>query len=208
MCTIMQKVLIATGNQGKKRELLDFFGKNFSDQFISLKDLPDSAHWIEPEENGQSFEENALIKARFFGQKSQLPTLGEDSGLILEAFPEKFGLKTKREIDAKDDMDWITQFLDLLDGEENRRATFYSAIALFDPKYQNFFSVLGVSSGVITEFPQAPLEKGIPVSSVFIPDGRDVVFSAMKKSEKNNVSHRGQSATKMLKILQKNKFIL
>lgn len=204
----MQKILIATGNQGKKKELLEFFGKQFSRNFLSLKDFPDSNNWEEPEENGHSFEENALIKAQFFAHKSCLPTLGEDSGLIVESFPNKFGLRTKREISAKDDMDWLTQFLDLLDGVENRRATFYSALAFFDPEKNQAFSVLGSSAGIITEFPQAPLEKGIPVSSVFIPDGYEVVFSAMKKSEKNQVSHRGRSAEQMRKYLQENRYLL
>lgn len=193
------KILIATGNDGKKKEMLEVLGKVSHVEWLSLKDFPEVQ---DVEENGKTFEENALLKAKHFAQKFNIPTLGEDSGLILEAFPEKFGVRTRREIPTTDDMEWLRLFLEMMEGQEDRRATFYSSMAYFDPQKNQKHIVLGKCSGQITEFPQAPIEKGIPVSAVFIPDGHDLVYSAMTKDEKNAVSHRGWSAHAMVDFLE------
>ena len=195
----MLKILLATGNPGKKKEILDCFtGLKKEIEWLGLADFPALE---EPEENGKDFEENAIIKAQYFGTKHDILTLAEDSGLSIAAFPGKFGIKTRRQFEAKDDMDWMTQFLDLMDGEENREAHFYSAFALFDPKTGKSQTTLGGIGGEIAEFPMAPLEPGIPVSSVFIPEGYTEAYSAMTKKQKSTISHRGRSAALMIKFL-------
>ncbi|MCF7917493.1 non-canonical purine NTP pyrophosphatase [Candidatus Gracilibacteria bacterium] len=194
------KILIATGNEGKKKEMLEVFGKLKFVEWLFLKDFPKCN---EPAEHGKTFEENALLKARFFGDRFGIPTIGEDSGLILDAYPEKFGVKTRREIMAKTDVEWLRIFLEMLESQKNRKATFYSSMAHYDPQTKENHIVLGKCVGQITEFPQAPLEKGIPVSAVFIPDGHDLVYSAMSKHEKNSVSHRGRAAHAIVEFLKK-----
>ncbi len=193
------EVLIATGNDGKRKEMLEVLNKLSEINFLSLKDFSEV---IEPEETGSSFEENALQKAKFFAEKFQIPSLGEDSGLILEAFPNKFGLKTKREISAESDEEWLDVFLEMMKEQDNKKAIFYSACAFFDPQTNKEHVVLGTCSGIITESPQTSLEPGIPVSSVFIPDGYNKVYSAMDKKEKNEVSHRGWSMRGMVEFLE------
>jgi XTP/dITP diphosphohydrolase len=197
------KILIATGNQGKLRELLEGFklygvGQNI--EFLSLNDFSEITD--EPEENGENYEENALIKAKYFAEKSGIPTIGEDSGLELAAFPNKFGLKTKREIPAKNDQEWLEKFLKMLENVENRQATFFSAIAFFDPANSREKTFLGTTSGTITKTPQTKLEHGIPVSAVFKVDGEIKVFSAMNKDEKNKISHRGKAVKQMAEFLK------
>lgn len=195
----MKPILIATGNMGKKKEMLAFFQGLEGIEFLSLKDF---TKVDEPEENEKTFEENAMIKAKYFAEKFNIPTLGEDSGLILSAFPGKFGVKTKREIQAKDDTEWLNKFLELLNTVKDRSATFYSAIAYFDPVQNIEKTFLGKTSGIITKSPQTPLEHGIAVSSVFVPDGEEMVYSAMTKEDKNKVSHRGKSVKKMGEFLE------
>ncbi len=195
------KILLATGNEGKMREMVEAFrvhGLTQGIEFLSLKDLERTE---DPEETGKTFEENALLKAQFFAHLTGIPSIGEDSGLILEAYPEKFGIRTRREIPEKEDRSWLKAFLALLKNEFNRKATFYSAMAYFDPKTEKKFVCLGACTGHITESPQTNLEPGIPVSSVFIPAGYDIVYSAMTKEEKNAVSHRGGSAKQMAEFL-------
>ena len=189
----MKKILIATTNPGKKKEILEALKAVKNDfEFLSLADFP--ALDTEPDENAATFEENALIKARFYGDKFQITTLAEDSGLILSAFPDKFGVRTRREIQADNDMEWLRQFLDLLDGVADRACTFYSAFGWYDPVTKEEQSFLGITKGTIVDFPAAPLEKGVPVSAVFCPDGEIDVYSAMSKEHKNEVSHRGKAA--------------
>lgn len=196
----MLNILLATSNPGKKKEILECFGP-LKDQinWLSLADFPIAE---DPEENGTDFETNAAIKAEHFGTRYNILTLAEDSGLTLNAFPEKFGVRTRRELSAKDDMDWMTQFLDLMDGVIERGAHFYSAFALFDPVTGETKTTLGGIDGEIAEFPMAPLEPGIPVSAVFIPAGKTEAYSAMTPKEKNSISHRGRSAALMAKVLK------
>jgi XTP/dITP diphosphohydrolase len=197
------KILIATGNKGKLRELLEglaLFKLEKDIEFLSLNDFP--RNFEEPEENGKNYEENALIKAKYFAGKFNIPTIGEDSGLELAAFPDKFGLKTKREIPAKNDQEWLEKFLKMLESVENRQATFFSAIAFFDPANSREKTFLGTTSGTITKTPQTKLEHGIPVSAVFKVDGEIKVFSAMNKDEKNKISHRGKAVKQLAEFLK------
>jgi XTP/dITP diphosphohydrolase len=193
------KILIATGNNGKKKEILDFFENLTGFEFLSLQDFPQSE---EPEENGQTFEENALLKAKYFAKKFNIPTIGEDSGLILEVLPEKFGVHTRRTIQADTDTEWLEKFLQMLEKEKNRRAKFFSAMAFFDPNKDVKKVVIGECGGEILLKPMAEIEKGVPVSSIFLSDGAELVFSAMGKDEKNRISHRGKSTTQMAEFLQ------
>ncbi|HEY5714715.1 MAG TPA: non-canonical purine NTP pyrophosphatase [Candidatus Gracilibacteria bacterium] len=195
----MKKILIATNNPGKYKELVEAFESlSGTFEFLSLADFPAVD---DVEETGSTFESNALLKARYFGDRLGLPTLSDDSGFILEAYPEKFGVKTKRELNAKDDIDWMAQFIDLIEPLDNRRATFYCAMAFYDPHTKDEKVCLGQTQGEMMEFPQTPLEKGIPVSSIFLPDGETDVYSAMSKSQKNEISHRGKACGMMRDFL-------
>lgn len=199
----MQKILIATGNKGKLREIKEAFDLYGASEFVEVLSLKDFSHnGEEPEETGKDYQENALIKAKYFAEKFNIPTIGEDSGLELKAFPEKFGLKTKREISAKSDKEWLEKFLEMLEKTNNREATFFSSTAFFDPQNKNFAKFLGTTSGEILHKPEADIEKGIPVSAVFRVEGAAKVFSAMDKNEKNKVSHRGKSVKQMAEFLR------
>jgi len=199
------KILIATGNQGKLKELIEgfsLFGAAENIKFLSLNDFPEITD--EPEENGKTYEENALIKAKYFAEKSGIPTIGEDSGLEIAAFPNQFGLKTKRTISAKNDREWLDKFLEMLDGEKNRSATFFSSTAFYDPTNCLEKVFLGSTSGNIVAKPETELEPGIPVSAVFMVDGESLVFSAMSNEQKNKVSHRGKAVKPMAEFLINN----
>ena len=195
------KLLIATTNEGKKKELLEAFQKYglFGFEFLSLRDV---AVLGEPNENAETFEGNALIKAQFFAEQTGIPTLGEDSGLIVSAFPEKFGVRTRREINAATDEKWLEAFLKMLEAEDDRGATFYSATAFFAPKTKESATFLGTTSGKILTEPQADLEPGIPVSAVFLANGQEKVYSALSRDEKNEISHRGKSVKQLVEFLQ------
>ncbi len=195
---MQNSILLATGNRGKAQEILDFF----EDTQIMFQLLSDFPAIDDVEETGSNFEENALIKAKYFGNKFQVSTIGEDSGLILEAFPNMFGLKTRREFDADTDEAWLEQFMTLMDGIDNRRATFYSSMAFYDPVQNIEKTALGKTSGIILHEPTTPMEQGIPISAVFVPNGSNQVYSAMSKSEKNEISHRGKSSAAMAQFLE------
>lgn len=195
----MKTIVIATGNQGKAKEMQLFFAGL---EGLKWKTLKDFAPVEEPDETGTTFEENALLKAKYYSQALGETVIAEDSGLILSAFPDKFGLRTRRELEARDDHDWLDQFLALMRDEDNREATFYSAMALADPATGEEQVFMGESRGEIVDFPQAPIETGIPVSSVFMPDDADEVFGALDKASRAAVSHRGRAAGAMAEFLK------
>lgn len=186
----MKKILIATSNQGKFNELLEVLGK-LPYQFLSLADLKLTG---DLHEHGSTYEMNAILKAEYFGQQAGLPTIADDSGIVVNALKGELGVKTRRwGAGAKaTDSEWLSYFLKRMSGEKDRGATFISVIALYRP-HQPTITFRGECQGEILTQPQVPLEPGIPLSAVFLPEGKDRVFSAMNKDEKNAISHRGKA---------------
>jgi len=86
-----KRILIATSNKGKFKEIMEILG-DLPYEFMSLDDLNLSG---DCEENADSFEGNALLKARYYFQKSGLMTLTEDSGIIVDALQGELGVKTR-----------------------------------------------------------------------------------------------------------------
>lgn len=186
----MQKILIATHNFGKFKELMEVL-ESLPFKFVSLNDEKITE---DVEETGDTYEANAIIKARFFGQMTNLPTIADDSGIHVEALQGELGVKTRRwGAGAKaSDQEWLDYFLSRMSTEKNRRAEFVTNIAFWLP-HEEILTFSGHCFGQILDSPQCKLEPGIPLSSVFLPDGRDKVYSQMTKEEKNEISHRGKA---------------
>lgn len=195
------EILIATTNEGKKKGMIEALGSIDGCTFKTLKDF----NPIEDrEETGQSFEENAFQKAEYYAHKTGCITLAEDAGITLEAFPNKFGVHTKRTIsNTADDNEWLSKFLDIIMPEKNRNATFHSHYVLYDPQTKKHYTTSGTLSGILVDFPQAPLEKGIPLSSLFIPHNEDEVILNLSPRKRKKISHRGKAGVLMAQILQK-----
>jgi non-canonical purine NTP pyrophosphatase (RdgB/HAM1 family) len=86
------RLLVATTNQDKLREIRSLLGDVAVD-LVTLRDLPAVA---EPEETGTTFAENALLKARYYGEASGLMTVAEDSGLVVDALDGEPGVRSAR----------------------------------------------------------------------------------------------------------------
>src|SRR5262245_13206080 len=86
------RLLIATTNAGKLREIRDLL-RDVPVDLVSLVDVPSIA---EPEETGETFEENARLKARYYAAHTQLPTVAEDSGLVIDALQGEPGVRSAR----------------------------------------------------------------------------------------------------------------
>lgn len=209
----MKHLLIATKNPGKFEEISEVL-RILPLRLVSLAD-----HGIseDVEETGKTHEENAIRKAQFYFEKTGLPTLAEDSGIYVDAFPGELGVQTRRwpsfalrASEGKEgeiaDKEWIAYFLEKIAQEpkEKRGAKFVCHAALILDR-QNFeqpkiFS--GETHGIITKNLEAPLKEGIPISSCFRPDGFQKVYAALTVVEKNRVSHRGKAIHAVKKFLQ------
>ena len=200
----MQKILIATHNFGKYKELMEVL-EELPFKFASLNDekVEDDV-----EENGESFEANAIIKAEFFSRLTGLPAIADDSGIHVDALGGELGVKTRRwgaGAQASDEA-WLAHFLDRMAKEENRRAEFVACVAFAHPGEETL-TFRGECVGRILDSPKTDIEPGIPLSSVFLPEGKEKVYSAMTKDEKNNISHRGIAIKQCHKYLLE-KFIV
>lgn len=191
------KILIATTNPGKFKGILETFGA-FEAEFVSLSDLGIVQDF---EEVGESFSEIALGKARFYHGLSGLPTVADDSGIIVEALAGELGLKTRRwgAGAAASDEEWLKVFMDRMKEEVNRNAEFICAAAYVSGDTEQVFE--GRTAGAITTTVEAPLYAGIPLSSVFKPEGYDRVYAALSPDEKHAASHRAKAFSNLLKFL-------
>jgi len=185
------KLLIGTNNAGKFVEI--------SEALAGLPIVPlrpaDLGIAGNPEETGQSFAENAEQKARFFSSLANVPTVADDSGILVEALADELGIHTRRwgAGPLASDEEWIEFFLKRMKKERNKRAHFVCALAFMDGKgVPHLFE--GRCSGTITEALEAEYLPGLPISACFKPDGFERVFSALTVEQKNSTSHRGRAA--------------
>jgi XTP/dITP diphosphohydrolase len=196
---MLSKLLLATANPSKVREI--------SAALVSLNlEIQTSADFEEfemPAENGETFEENAEIKAKFWLEKTGLPSLADDSGILVEALPGELEVRTVRfgKGENATDADWLDYFLAKMEGVENRRAKFISVLALARPSEPTKF-FRGEVEGEILEKTAAPILPRIPLSSVFLADGATKVFAAMSTEEKSKFSHRGKAIEKVKQFLK------
>lgn len=156
------------------------------------------------EESGTTFRENALLKARHFFTASRLPTLADDSGIIVDALQNELGVFTRRWGAGAEasDREWIEYFLQRMRREKNKRARFVCCLSFVDGKgAEHLFE--GFCDGMITETLEADYLPGLPISACFKPNGFDCVYSAMTVEQKNKTSHRGKAMKQMRDFVSK-----
>jgi XTP/dITP diphosphohydrolase len=190
----VQQLLIATANEGKFLEIKEgLSGLPFG--FLSLRDMP--AFDSVPCESAETFAENAAGKANFYFGKTGIPTVADDSGIIVEALRGELGVHTRRwgAGPAATDEEWISFFLERMKKERNKRATFVCVLALTTERGLQTFE--GMCEGIITDVLEAPYLPGLPLSACFRPDGHTCVFSALSIEQKNCSSHRGRAMRKL-----------
>ncbi|MCX6793738.1 MAG: non-canonical purine NTP pyrophosphatase [Candidatus Gottesmanbacteria bacterium] len=167
----MNKLLIATTNPGKLGEIKEFL----SDLPVTLVGLSDLGITEAPEETGISFQENAVLKAKFYAEKSKLPTLADDGGLEIDALNGEPGVKSHRWIhtDREDtDEELIRYTLDRMKDvvDTNRGAQLRLVIALVIPNGELFTAEEKVR-GIIPAEASKNRYKGFPYRSLlFFPE--------------------------------------
>lgn len=156
------------------------------------------------EEDGKTFEENAEKKALFFGSRARVLTLAEDSGIVVEALKDELGVKTRRwgAGEFASDEEWLNFFMKRMESEENRAAEFVCCACLYDPRSGEKKFFRGETKGVISREILAPILKGLPLSSVFVPEGMAKSYAELGAREKNKISHRGKAISQVRDFLE------
>ena len=192
--TKMDRILIGSNNKGKYIEISEVLG----DLEVNLIQPLDLGISEDPAETGETFEENAVQKALFYHEKAKIPTLADDSGIIIEALQDELGIHTRRwgAGPQASDKKWIEFFLKRMKQESNKRAHFVCHLAYIGPD-GILHSFEGRCSGIITDELEADYLPGLPISACFRPNGFDSVFSALTLDQKNSTSHRGLASHKL-----------
>jgi len=187
--------VLATHNAHKVEELRHILGERLGHHQLIGYDGP------EPVEDGDSFEANALIKARAAAIFTGLPAIADDSGICVDALDGAPGINSARYAGSRDDTDNYRLLLAKLEGVTDRAAQFVCAAALVDlaaldtgarrghSSYEH--TVRGTWPGTVLEAPVGA--GGFGYDPVFRPDGLDISSAELTADEKNTQSHRARA---------------
>jgi XTP/dITP diphosphohydrolase len=192
------KILVGTNNTGKLEEIRGLLPKNL--EIYSTSDFKIKS----PVEDGATFKENSLIKAKYFSKKSKMICLSDDSGLeidILEGDPgiysARWGGKKGNFVKAmnrvfrelnKKNKNWKTKKI---------KARFICALTIFGPN-QKIISAVGKVEGHISPFMKG--KNGFGYDPIFIPKGKKITFGEMKPFQKYKIDHRFKAFKKIKKF--------
>ena len=189
------KVILASNNKGKVKEFKEILGK-YNIEVLSLKDL----NFIdEIVEDGNTFRENALIKAKTIYDIYKLPVIADDSGLCVFALDEGPGIYSARYGDLETDIDRTNLVLKNMEGETDRRAYFHCSIIFYlgEDNYQHFE---GRVYGNLDH--EVKGENGFGYDVIFIPEGFADTFGIIDSEIKNKISHRALALKSFMEYIE------
>ena len=191
----MKKIILATGNKGKVRELnamLKGYYKVISQSDMQVEEVP---------ETGATFIENALIKARNASLHSKLPALADDSGLQVEALNGAPGIYSARYAgEGATDKDNIEKLILNMDQHSNRKAHFCCAMVFVESA--NDINPIIIEKQWEGELLREPIGiNGFGYDPIFYLWDHDCSSAQLEPEIKNEISHRGQALSDLLKQL-------
>tara|TARA_B100000886_G_scaffold307450_1_gene240486 strand:+ start:263 stop:862 length:600 start_codon:yes stop_codon:yes gene_type:complete len=195
----IKKLLVGTNNKGKLREIKSLIPKNI--QIFSTLDFKLKS----PKENGKTFEQNSILKSKYFSKKTNLICLADDSGLEIDVLDKKPGIysarwagknkdfkiainKVFRKLTAKD-KNWKKKYI---------KARFICALSI-SYLNKNLVCVIGKVEGKISN--KAMGKNGFGYDPIFIPNNEKKTFGQMPFSKKYRMDHRFKAFKKIKKFL-------
>ena len=194
----LMKILIGSNNAHKAKEIQDMLPDY---EVLRPKDIGLD---LEPEENGKTFAENALIKAKAFAEASGLLTMADDSGLEVACLNGEPGIYSARYCPkpGADDADRRHYLLDNIrkcGAERPWKARFCCAMAIVPPNGE-VRQVFGTCEGVI--IPEERGSNGFGYDPIFFKPEFNMTLAEMTEEQKNSISHRGNALKQALPILK------
>lgn len=196
-------MIFATGNMGKLKEIKDILG-DIGEEIISMKDAGID---VDIEENGSTFEENAIIKAKAIMELTGQIVLADDSGLEVDALNKEPGIYSARYMGVDTSYDIKNRnIIERLEGVEgdDRSARFVCAIAAAFPDGEVIVT-RGTIEGIIAKEPAG--ENGFGFDPIVYVPEYGMTTGQMAPEQKNQISHRGKALMEMKKILKERKVI-
>lgn len=199
----MKKIIFATSNQDKMREIREILA-DMDVEVVSMKEAGIHADIVE---NGSTFEENAVIKARTICEMTGEITLADDSGLEIDYLNKEPGIYSARYMGEDTSYDVKNKnLIDRLDGvpKEKRTARFVCAIAAVLPDGRELVT-RQTMEGYIGWEPEG--ENGFGYDPIFYLDEYGCSSAAISPEQKNAISHRGKALRAMKELLKKAEFL-
>jgi XTP/dITP diphosphohydrolase len=194
----MIKIIFATGNQGKMREIKAIM----SDMDVEILSMKEAGIDVDIEENGTTFEENALIKARAIVKEAGAIVLADDSGLEIDYLDKAPGVLSARYM-GEDTPYSIknAHILDLLKEVEGnaRSARFVCSIAAVFPDGREFTTYATIEGEIAHK---SAGENGFGYDPIFFVPEFGKTTAELSADEKNKISHRGKALSMMKEILK------
>ena len=195
----ISKILVGTNNKGKLREIKDLLPKNLKIY------APIDFKVKSPVENGKTFQENSLIKARFFAKKTKMMCLSDDSGLEIDILNKKPGIYSARwggkKGDFKKAINRVFRELKKKDPDWKYKKVRARFICVLSICYLNkkIASVSGKVEGHISDKPKG--KNGFGYDPIFIPKNKRKTFGEMNSLQKYKIDHRFVAFQKIKKFL-------
>ena len=196
----IKSLLIGSNNQGKIKEIRDLLPKK-----IKIYSTNDFKNLKSPIENGKTFSENSLIKARYYSKKTKIRCLADDSGLEISLLNNEPGIFSARWGGKKNDFNFaIKKVYSKLNKKDKFwklkkvRARFICALTIFSSE-KKFKTKIGFVNGYISNKKLG--KNGFGYDPIFIPDGNNKTFGQMKSSQKKKIDHRFEAFKKIKKFL-------
>ena len=192
------KLVLATRNLGKVRELSEMLGNRRDIKILSIKDFPNAPEVIE---DGLTYHENAQKKATQTANYTGYLTLADDSGLEVDALDGAPGVHSARYAGTNaSDADRIDKLLSAIKDEPDdpRTARFKCTMAVAKPN-GHVDVVVGVCDGQIIHEPRG--NQGFGYDPVFVPHGYDQTFAELGEEVKNQISHRSKALKMAMKLV-------
>lgn len=192
------KIVLATYNAGKIRE----FQKAFSEIGWDAVPVAEIADVPEPEETGTTFEENALLKARYYAKAVNYPVLSDDSGIIADALGDRPGIYSARYagVHGNDEANNRKLVEDLKPYKgEDRKGRYLCVVALAWPDGKEM-TAEGTCEGIIRDFYQG--KGGFGYDPLFYLPSYGKTMAELPMEEKNKISHRGRALRALLEKLK------
>jgi len=197
------KIILASRNVGKLQEIREIL-RDLNAEVVNMEDAGVVGEAVE---DGATFEENALKKARYVHEQkrgSDCWALSDDTGLCIDALGGKPGIFSARyagegaseQVMAQKILQEMAQV-----PEDKRQVRFEAAVALIAPDGRELIFP-GTVKGRITLEPRGVLRPKLPYDLIFIPEGYDQTFDEMPDAQKNALSHRGHALEKVKQFLR------
>ena len=195
----ISKLLIGTNNKGKYREIRDLlpkYIKTYSTIDFKLKS---------PKEDGVTFEENSIIKSKYFSKKTNLICLSDDSGLEIDLLNKNPGIYSARWGGSKGDFNKAIKKVyselfkkDKKWKQKKIKARFVCALSIYNLD-KKITSVLGKIEGYISNEPRG--KNGFGYDPIFVPKNKKKTFGELRSFQKYKIDHRAVAFKKIKKFL-------